>query len=73
MARTRGDVGALATLQTFWDFDPLTLNRAELDLEALRQHLPADAIDKAIRSFIRAGGRDLRGVHIFENQKARVS
>lgn len=73
MSRTRGDAGALGSLRTFFDFDPLTLNRAELDLEALRQHLPTDALDKAIRSFIRAGGRDLRGVRIYERQEARVS
>lgn len=72
MARTRGET-SLGTLQTWWDFDPVSLSRAELDLEALRQHLPTDALDKAIRSFIKAGGRDLRGVRIYERREARVS
>lgn len=73
MSRTRGDAGALGSLRTWWDLDPATIDRAALDLEALRQHLPVDAIEKAVRSFIKAGGRELRGVHIYERKEARVS
>ncbi len=72
MARTRGDVGSLGTLRTHWDFDQVTLDRATLDLEALREHLPRDAIDRAIRSFIKAGGRELRGARIYEAQDVIV-
>ena len=48
------------------------MNRAEIDLESLRTHLSQDAIEKAIRSFIKSGGRELKGVTIFENQKTVV-
>lgn len=70
MARTRGDYGSLGTLRQEWVFSDL--NRAELDLEALRPHLPEDAIEKAIRAFIKAGGRELRGCRIHETEKAMV-
>ena len=70
LSRTRGDVGAVASLRTFWDFTDL--DRATLDLEKLREHLPADALEKAVRSYIKAGGRELTGVRIFENTATRV-
>jgi len=70
MARTRSDYGSLATLRTSWAFKDL--DRDALDLEALRQHLPADALEKAVRSFIKAGGRQLRGCVIFEAETAVV-
>jgi hypothetical protein len=69
LSRTRGS-GAVASLQTFWDFE--NLNRDTVDLEPLRQHLPQAAIEQAVRSFIRAGGRNLRGVSIFQNTRTSV-
>jgi len=71
LSRTRGDYGSVASLVTFWDFKDL--DRDRIDLQALRHHLPADAIEKAVRSFIKSGGRTLPGVTIFENTKARVA
>ena len=71
LSRTRGDLGAVSSLVTFWDFSDL--DRAALDLEAIRAHIPQDAIEKAVRSFIKAGGRELEGVKIFENTRARVA
>lgn len=70
LSRTRGDYGAVASLRTFWDFTEL--DREAIDLETLRAHLPVDAIEKAIRSYIRAGGRHLRGCKIFENTATSV-
>lgn len=70
LSRVRGNIGAVASLRTFWDFDGL--DRNTLDLEALRQHLPVDALEKAVRAFVKAGGRKLKGVHIFENTGTRV-
>lgn len=69
MSRTRGD-GSMSSLRTFWDFD--SLNRDTLDLEALRPFIPQAALEQAVRGFIRAGGRQLRGVRIFENTSAVV-
>lgn len=70
LSRTRGDFGSVASLRTYWDF--ADLDRKALDLEMLRPHLPQDALEKAIRSFIKAGGRQLGGVKIFENTHAVV-
>ena len=70
LSRSRGDLGAVASLHTFWDWKDL--DRDTIDLDALRPHFPADAIEKAVRSYIRAGGRKLTGVTIFENTETRV-
>ena len=70
LSRTRGELGSVSSLRTDWVHDGF--DREKIDLEALRQHLPADAIDQAIRSFIRAGGRSLRGTSIFEQTSAVV-
>lgn len=65
LSRTRGDYGSVASLRTFWNFR--NLDRDKLDLAPLRAHLPQDGLEKAVRSFIKAGGRDLNGVEIFED------
>ena len=70
LSRTRGDYGAVSSLRTQWVFDEI--DRASLDLEALRFHIPADGLEKAVRSFIKAGGRELRGTRIFETTVATV-
>ena len=70
LSRTRGEYGAVASLRTEWVF--ADLDRATLDLEALRDHLPSDALERAVRSFIRAGGRKLSGVRIYETTSAVV-
>lgn len=70
LSRIRGDYGSVSSLRTFWDF--ADLDREALDLETLRTHLPLDAMEKAVRSFVKAGGRDLRGVRIFENTSAVI-
>jgi hypothetical protein len=70
LSRSRGDYGSVASLRTYWDF--ADLERAALDLETLRSHLPQDALEKAVRSYVKAGGRELRGVRIFENTQAAV-
>lgn len=66
----RGDYGGSSSLATRWDF--AELDRTTLDLEALRQHIPQDALEKAVRAFIKSGGRKLAGVRVFENQKTVV-
>jgi Skp family chaperone for outer membrane proteins len=75
-SRARGDLGAVASLRTFWDFKDL--DRTALDLEALRTHLPLDALEKAVRSYIRANfapghpGVQIAGVAIYENTVSAV-
>lgn len=70
MARTRGDQGALGTLQQIWTFDGL--DRDALDIEALRQHIPIAALETGLRAFIKAGGRTIKGARIFQDTKASV-
>ena len=67
---TRGDYGSSSSLRTFWDF--ADLDRGALDLDALRLHIPLDGLEKAIRAYIKAGGREMRGVRIFKNTKSVV-
>ena len=67
---TRGDYGSASSLRTFWDFEYQDVR--EVDIVALRHHLPVDCFDKAIRSFVKAGGRELKGVRIFENTRSVV-
>lgn len=66
LSRVRGEHGSVSSLRTFLNFRDL--NRAELDLEALRYHLPLAALETAVRSYIDVGGTKLRGVEIFEDQ-----
>jgi hypothetical protein len=70
LARTRSDHGAVATLARTWEFHDL--NRATIDLEVLRPHLSTDCIEKALRSFINAGGRTITGATIREGTAMRV-
>jgi hypothetical protein len=70
LARTRTELGALGTLQRVFIFTDL--NRDTIDLEALRPHLPTDCIEKALRSFIKAGGREITGATIKEDTALRV-
>lgn len=70
LSRTRGTFGSVASLRTYWDV--ADIDREKLDLEALRPHLSMDALEKASRSFVRAGGRTLRGARIFENTSSVV-
>ena len=66
LSRVRGEHGSVSSLRTFLNFR--NLDRAELDLESLRQHLPIGGLESAVRSYIAAGGTKLRGVEIYEDQ-----
>jgi hypothetical protein len=71
LSRVYSDYGAKASLRRFWDFEGI--DRAALDLEALRDHLPLDCLEKAVRSAVNAGARQIRGVaRIFENTRSQV-
>jgi hypothetical protein len=70
LSRTRGEYGSVASLRTVWEFSDL--DRDNLDLAALRPYLPQAALEQAVRAYIRAGGRTLRGVHIYSSTKTSV-
>lgn len=71
LSRTRSDMGSVASLVKVMTFD--SLDREAIDLEKLRPHLTEAAIEAAVRAFIKAGGRDLKGVRIFETTTTRVA
>lgn len=70
MSRSRGDHGGLASLRTVWSFTDL--DRDTIDLEALRSYIPLSAIEQAVRAFIKAGGRELKGARVFEDTVTTV-
>ena len=73
LGRTRGEYGGMTTLKQFWNFKDV--ERGDLDLEALRQHLSTAALEGAVRSWINANkdalqaGARLTGVNIFEDTR----
>lgn len=70
LTRAHSTAGTLSSLKLEWQcqgFDRQTLN-----LEALRPYLPQDALEKAIKAFIRAGGRTLVGAVIREVPKSTI-
>lgn len=71
LSRQHTSAGAVASLRTTVKCTSYAL--PELDLEALRGYFAHADIEKAIRSFIRAGGRQLRGANIEEVQETRVA
>lgn len=70
MARTRGEMGSLSTLRTTWEAE--IIDTAKIPLETIRAFIPRDAIEKGVKGFVRAGGRELSGVRIFEQSTAVV-
>ena len=69
MARTSFS-GGTSTLKGSWTFK--VEDYTKIDLNTLRPYLAAADLDKAIRGFVRSGGRQLSGVRIFEEFKASV-
>lgn len=70
LSRSRGDYGAVASLRSEWTGE--LVSRDDVDLDALRAHINSVEIEKAIRSFVRAGGRELKGANIYERQVSVV-
>ncbi|HVI92320.1 MAG TPA: hypothetical protein VM659_28780 [Dongiaceae bacterium] len=65
--QVRGDYGATASLRTDWDFQITNMAALRGDILKLAQHFDQAALERAIRSFVDADGRDLAGVIIFED------
>lgn len=70
MARTRGEMGSVSTLRTTWEME--IQDASKIPLDTIRAFLPRDAIEKAVKGWVRAGGRELPGVRIFEQSTAIV-
>lgn len=63
----RSDEGATASVKAEYVHEIIDIDAIPLD--ALRQYFKPEDIDNAIKRFIRAGGRELPGVKIFEQKK----
>lgn len=68
LVRTRGALGSITTARKEWfgeveDFDAIPL-------DSLRAFIARSEIERAIKAFVKAGGRSLRGVRIYEDIKA---
>ena len=71
LSRQRTAAGTVAGLRSSWQCT--AWSRSRLDLDTLRDHFAEADLQKAIRAFVRAGGRDLRGATIEEVSQSRVS
>ena len=71
LSRQHSSAGTVASLRSSWQCT--VWSRNGLDLDALRDHFAEADIQKAIRSFVRAGGRELSGATIEEVSTSRVS
>lgn len=68
LVRTHGAMGSVTTARKEWfaeieDFDAIPLDN-------LRAFIGRDEIQRAVKAYVRAGGRSLRGVRIYEDIKA---
>lgn len=71
LSRNRGDLGSVSSLRTFWDFEVTNYDR--IDLTVIAPYIARADLDKAIRAYVKAGGRVAgKGVRIFENTSAVV-
>lgn len=69
-SRARGLHGGVASLTKVWEFR--VTDRAAIAWDQIAEWIDEAALEKAIRGFIKAGGRTLPGVEIFETEKALV-
>lgn len=70
LAKSRSMYGATASQKLVWTGE--IVNIAAIDFNALRSHFPTDAIQKAVNSFVRDGGRQLNGVKIEQKSQLNV-
>jgi uncharacterized membrane protein YqiK len=66
VARVRSEGGGMSTVNAVWKFE--VADYAKVDLNAIRQFIAPDAIDKAIRKIvgIQKGATKIEGVRVYE-------
>ena len=69
LVRTRSDSGTVATTTSYWHGELSDIQK--IDLNLLKKHFTEAEINKAIRSFVRDGGRELAGAIIEERSRAQ--
>lgn len=70
LVRTHTGMGGVATLKQTWAFEIVDLD--QVDLNRLKPQFSLAHVEQAIRGFVRAGGRELAGVKIFQDRKASI-
>lgn len=70
LSQSRSIQGSLAQLRTVWVGE--VTDQASLDLEKLRHHIRPEDLQKAINSYVKAGGRELAGAKIYEKSETVV-
>lgn len=70
MSKVASDGGASASIRTTIRHEITDIR--QINLEALRPFLEVGAIDKAIRKYMKEGGRELAGVRIYEHKETVV-
>lgn len=71
LSRTRGNFGSVASLRKKWVAE--NINFQTIDLEALREHIPRDAIEKAANAWARRNqSNTLKGALVHEVHDAAV-
>lgn len=70
VSRSRGDLGATASLRPVWVAS--NVDYAELDLAVLRPFISMDALDKALRAAIRHGLRQIKGATIAQESRTTI-
>lgn len=71
LSRTRGD-GSVSSIRE--EYTGEVADRDKLDLEALRDHIPFEALNQAVRSWVKANdaNRQLRGAMIYQQTMTMV-
>ena len=70
LTRTKGEFGGSMRSAPVWLFKPFDKSQlTAADWALIAPHIHQTAVEVALRSFIRAGGRVLEGVEIYEDRK----
>ncbi len=71
MSRTRGD-SSMASIAERWIGEPESREALRESAMLIWEHIPYDALQAAVQSFVNAGGRELKGAVIYQDLKAVV-
>lgn len=70
VVRGRSESGKASTLRTSWKGEIEDLD--ELDVDRLKPYFTKAHLEQALRGYVAAGHRELRGANIYETSKAQV-
>lgn len=70
VVRARSETGKASTLRTTWKGEIIDID--ELDIERLKPFFTKPQLEQALRAYVAAGHRELRGATIYETSKSQV-